>query len=187
MSEKPEIKPKYVICDLDGCLINSAWIWEVIKFLKATQDEAFDIFNRLANSNRNGIDLSLYKYLCFKASGGLKIHFLTARSELIEVETINFIQKRTGLIFGKEFTISFRPANDLSSPADSKARRLDAMISDKKEILLAIDDEDEILKMYQKRGIKTIKWISGFLPLEIVREFGEQLNGLFGMEVKCLN
>lgn len=61
------------------------------------------------------------------------------------------------------------------------------MIADKKEILLAIDDEDEILKMYQKRGIKTIKWISGFLPLEIVREFGEQLNGLFGMEVKCLN
>lgn len=182
-----EMKPKYIICDLDGCLIKSGWIWDVAKEKGFSKDVAFDFFNRSACCDACEIDVSLYKYLCFKASGGFRLHFLTARSEVISVETINFIQQKTGLIYGKEFTISFRPANDLSSPADSKARRLDAMIADKKEILLAIDDEDEILKMYQKRGIKTIKWISGFLPLEIVREFGEQLNGLFGMEVKCLN
>lgn len=182
-----EIKPKYIICDLDGCLIKSGWIWDVAKEKGFSKDVAFDFFNRSACCDACEIDVSLYKYLCFKASGGFRLHFLTARSEVISVETINFIQQKTGLIYGKEFTISFRPANDLSSPADSKARRLDAMIADKKEILLAIDDEDEILKMYQNRGIKTIKWISGFLPLEIVREFGEQLNGLFGMEVKCLN
>ena len=182
-----EMKPKYIICDLDGCLIKSGWIWDVAKEKGFSKDVAFDFFNRSACCDACEIDVSLYKYLCFKASGGFRLHFLTARSEVISVETINFIQRKTGLIYGKEFTISFRPANDLSSPADSKARRLDAMIADKKEILLAIDDEDEILKMYQNRGIKTIKWISGFLPLEIVREFGEQLNGLFGMEVKCLN
>lgn len=182
-----EMKPKYIICDLDGCLIKSGWIWDVVKEKGFSKDVAFDFFNRSACCDACEIDVSLYKYLCFRASGGFRLHFLTARSEVISVETINFIQQKTGLIYGKEFTISFRPANDLSSPADSKARRLDAMIADKKEILLAIDDEDEILKMYQNRGIKTIKWISGFLPLEIVREFGEQLNGLFGMEVKCLN
>lgn len=184
---KEAIKTKFIICDLDGCLIKSGWIWDVVKEKGFSKDVAFDFFNRSACCDACEIDVSLYKYLCFKASGGFRLHFLTARSEVISVETINFIQQKTGLIYGKEFTISFRPANDLSSPADSKARRLDAMIADKKEILLAIDDEDEILKMYQKRGIKTIKWISGFLPLEIVREFGEQLNGLFGMEVKCLN
>ena len=184
---KEAIKTKFIICDLDGCLIKSGWIWDVAKEKGFLKDVAFDFFNRSACCEACEIDVSLYKYLCFKASGGFRLHFLTARSEVISVETINFIQQKTGLIYGKEFTISFRPANDLSSPADSKARRLDAMIADKKEILLAIDDEDEILKMYQNRGIKTIKWISGFLPLEIVREFGEQLNGLFGMEVKCLN
>lgn len=157
-----EIKPKYIICDLDGCLIKSGWIWDVAKEKGFSKDVAFDFFNRSACCDACEIDVSLYKYLCFKASGGFRLHFLTARSEVISVETINFIQQKTGLIYGKEFTISFRPANDLSSPADSKARRLDAMIADKKEILLAIDDEDEILKMYQKRGIKTIKWISGF-------------------------
>ena len=184
---KEAIKTKFIICDLDGCLIKSGWIWDVAKEKGFSKDVAFDFFNRSACCDACEIDVSLYKYLCFKASGGFRLHFLTARSEVISVETINFIQQKTGLIYGKEFTISFRPANDLSSSADSKARRLDAMIADKKEILLAIDDEDEILKMYQKRGIKTIKWISGFLPLEIVRQFGEQLNGLFGMEVKCLN
>ena len=184
---KEAIKTKFIICDLDGCLIKSGWIWDVAKEKGFSKDVAFDFFNRSACCDACEIDVSLYKYLCFKASGGFRLHFLTARSEVISVETINFIQQKTGLIYGKEFTISFRPANDLSSPADSKARRLDAMIADKKEILLAIDDEDEILKIYQNRGIKTIKWISGFLPLEIVRKFGEQLNGLFGMEVKCLN
>ena len=96
---KSEIKPKYIICDLDGCLIDSAWIWDVIRALNVSKDEGFDIFNRLANADKNKIDLSLYKFLCFKGSGGFKIHFLTARSELIEVETINFIQKKRGHIW----------------------------------------------------------------------------------------
>lgn len=188
MSEKQEIKPKYIICDLDGCLINSAWIWEVVKFLNAAQDEAFDIFNRLANADRNTIDLSLYKYLCFKASGGLKIHFLTARSELIEVETINFIQKRTGLIFGKEFTISFCPNNDLSTPAESKAVRLQHFIDSGREIALAIDDEIEVLKMYASKNIPCLRWINGFLPVQVVQEYGNQISNLVNVrEEICKN
>ena len=184
---KEAIKTKFIICDLDGCLIKSGWIWDVAKEKGFSKDIAFDFFNRSACCDACEIDVSLYKYLCFKASGGFRLHFLTARSEVISVETINFIQQKTGLIYGKEFTISFRPANDFLSSADSKAKRLDAMIADKKEIYFAIDDEDAIIEMYQKRGIKAIKWINGYLPLEVVREFGEQLNGLFGMEVKCLN
>lgn len=172
------IKPKYIICDLDGCLIDSAWIWDVIKALNVPKDEAFDIFNRLANCDKNKIDLTLYKYLCFKGSGGFKIHFLTARSELIEVETINFIQKKTGLIYGKEFTISSRPTTDLSSPAESKAVRLQSFIDSGKEIALAIDDKIEVLKMYASKGIPFMRWIIGFLPVGVVQEYGNQINNL---------
>lgn len=183
-----EIKPKYIICDLDGCLIDSAWIWDFINKQRVSKDEAFDLFNRLANADKNKIDLPLYKYLCFKASGGLKIHFMTARSELIEVETINFIQKKTGLIYGKEFTISFRPNNDLSSPADSKAVRVQSMLESGKQIALAIDDDVEVLKMYVSKGIPCLKWIIGFLPVLVVQEYGNQINNLINIkEELCRN
>ena len=186
--EKQEIQTKYLICDLDGCLIDTAYIWEIVKAFNFSKDEAFDFFNRTANAEVNKIDLPLFKYLCFKASGGLKIHFMTARSELIEVETINFIQKKTGLIFGKEFTISFRPSNDVSSPAESKKARIEAMLANGKEIAFAIDDEDEVLRMYAQKGIKAIKWIIGFIPVSVGKEFGSQFNNLINeKEEQCLN
>lgn len=179
---------KYLICDLDGCLINTAWIWEVVRAFNFTEDNAFDFFNRTANANVNKIDLPLLKYLCFKASGGLKIHFLTARSEVIEVETINFIQKKTGLIYGKEFTISFRPINDTSSPAETKKQRIEAMLLNGKEIAFAIDDEHAIIEMYREKGIPAIKWIIGFIPLQVASEVGSQFNNLITeKEEQCLN
>ena len=185
---KQEIKPKYIICDLDGCLIDSAWIWDVIKEQGVSQDEAFDIFNRLANADKNRIEIPLYKYLCFKGSGGFKIHFLTARSELIEVETINFIQRKTGLIYGKEFSISFRPNNDISNPAESKSIRIQSFIDSGCDVALAIDDENEVLKMYASKKIPIMKWIIGFVPVQVVQEYGNQINNLINLKEEiCQN
>ena len=185
---KQEIKSKYIICDLDGCLIDSAWIWDVVKSQNISKDEAFDIFNRLANADKNGIDLALYNSLCFKASSGLKIHFITARSELIEVETINFIQKKLGLIYGKDFSISFRPTTDLSSPAESKAVRVQHFLDKGNQVVLAIDDENEILLMYARKGIPIMKWIIGFLPVQVIREYGNQINNLITVKEEiCQN
>lgn len=183
-----EIKPKYVICDLDGCLIDTGWIWDFIKKKPIPENEAFDLFNRLANADTNKIDLPLYKYLCFKGSGGCKIHFLTSRSEAIEVETINFIQKKTGLVYGNEFTISFRPSGDLSSPAESKASRIMKFVGEGKSIEVAIDDEDDILKMYESKGIPCMKWIIGFIPVQVVAEYSSQINNLINVkEELCQN
>jgi hypothetical protein len=182
------IKPKYIICDLDGCLIDSKWIWGCVNSRKAPREEAFDMFNRLANADTNKIDLPLYKYLCFKCSGGLKLHFLTARSEEIEVETINFIQRKTGLIYGKEFTISSRPRNDVSSSAESKSVRVQKMLDDGVDIALAIDDEEAVLDMYKSKGIPCLKWIIGFVPVQVVQEYSSQINNLISVkEVLCQN
>ena len=182
------IKPKYIICDIDGCLINSAWIWQMLKNKTVTQDEAFDIFNRLANAETNKIDLPLYKYLCFKCAGGRKLHFVTARSEEIEVETINFIQKKTGMVYGKEFTISSRPKNDTLPPAQSKAIRIQKFIDEGNVIDLAIDDEDAVLEMYRSKNIPAMKWIIGFIPVQVVSEYSSQIHNLISVkEVLCQN
>lgn len=182
------IKPRYIICDLDGCLINSKWIWDSVNSQKVTKDEAFDMFNRLANADANKIDLPCYKYLCFKCAGGRKLHFLTARSEEIEVETINFIQKKTGLVFGKDFTISSRPKNDTSLPAQSKAVRVQKFLDEGNVIDLAIDDEDAVLEMYRSKNIPAMKWIIGFVPVQVVAEYSSQITNLISVkEVLCQN
>lgn len=171
---------KYIVCDLDGCLINTAWIWQTAKKFKMDEDTGVDFFNKAANCAASKIDDFCLRYLYFKCSGGLKLHFLTARSEVIEVETINFIQERTGLIYGKEFTISFRPAKDVLPPHQSKEYRVSAMLQSGKQIALAIDDNDLCLQMYQAKGIPAIKWINGMLPVQVVKEYGDQVNSLFG-------
>lgn len=181
---------KYLICDLDGCLINTAWIWQTVNLFKMDEDIAFDFFNKAANCNASRIDEFCLRYLYFKLAGGLKLHFLTARSEVIEVPTINFIQEKTGLIYGKDFSISFRATTDVLNPAASKEQRLVKMLQDGKEIAFAIEDSDDIVAMYLRHGIRTIKWINGMLPVEVVQEYGDTVNNLLGKsEVKtpCQN
>lgn len=173
-----------IICDLDGCLINTAWIWVIINGMKFDKETGFDMFNRMANAEANKIDLTLLNYLKFKNIAGIKIHFLTARSEIIETETINFLQRKTGLIFGKDFSISSRPTTDLTSPVESKKARLERLINNGDKILLAIDDDLEILRMYESKGIKTMPWAIGFVPLTLAREFGANLPGLLGTETE---
>ena len=178
---KTEIKPKYILCDLDGCLLNTAWIWKMLENRPLSYEQKLDVFNRLANADATGVEIPCYKYLCFKASGGFKVHFITARSELIEVETINFIQRRFGLIYGKEFSASFRPTTDLLSPAESKGVRVQSMLDAGKEIAFAIDDEPEVLEMYRSKGIPAIEWRIGFIPVQVAAEFGNQMSNLLNL------
>ncbi len=177
---------QYLICDLDGCLINTAWIWKTVNLFKMDTDTAYDFFDKAVNCNASRIDEYCLRYIYLKCSGGLKLHFLTARSEIIEVPTINFIQEKTGLIYGKDFSISFRAANDVSASVDCKEERLKRMLQDGKKIALAIDDKDDIIAMYLRHGIKTVKWINGMLPVEVVKEYGSMVNNLLGnSEVKA--
>jgi len=169
---------KILICDLDGCLINSAWIWQVINFFQFPKNIAFDFFNRAANADANIVDFTLYKYLCFKASGGCKIHFMTARCETIDTETVKFINKQTGLLYEKDFTISFRAKDDTSSAVECKQKRLKQMLDNGKNIVLAIDDDQEVIDMYKLNGIKTIKWKIGYVPISVISEFNGNITFL---------
>ena len=105
---------------------------------------------------------------------------MTARSEVIEVATVNFIQQKAGLVFGKDFTISTRPAGDELPPHLSKERRLDAMLKNDKKFVLAIDDEELCIEMYKTHGIPALKWRNGMLPVKVVEEYGDQISYLLG-------
>lgn len=179
---------RYLICDLDGCLIETSYLWMIIRTMKFTQEEGFDFFDRTANAEANPIDETLHKYLCFKLTSGLKILFLTARSEKIETETINFIQKKTDLVYGRDFIINSRPLGDDAPAVQSKEQRLIKILAKDPQIVLAIDDQEEICKMYERYNIKTLKWKIGYVPNKVISEFNGNLIMLINKkELECLN
>ena len=55
-------------------------------------------------------------------------------------------------------------------------------------MVLASDDENEILLMYARKGIPIMKWIIGFLPVQVIREYGNQINNLITVKEEiCQN
>ena len=81
------MKKKTVICDIDGVLLDSEHIFDKINELGLSGNDKWEYFNRHANdvdviANKNVIDL-----LSAFNSAGIRIIFLTARSQEIEAQT----------------------------------------------------------------------------------------------------
>lgn len=162
---------KYLICDLDGCLIDSSWIWQVNKTLKLVPPQCWEYFEQNANASWNKIDDVLLDYLKEHIESGTKILFLTARSTNIKDETIGFIQSRTGLVHYVDFDCEFRSPEDDSSPADYKSRVIDKYIKAGATFEIAIDDDKSVVDMYKNKGINAVRWQIGFLPLDFIDDF----------------
>ena len=138
---------KLIICDLDGCLIDSSWIWQVNKNLKLESPQCWELFENNSVSSWNEIDNFLLKFLREKLQQGFCLLFLTARSFTIENKTIDFITQKTGLVVGKDFLAEFRPMDDTSSPEDFKSRVVKRYLESGAEIeLIGVDEKEYILK-----------------------------------------
>lgn len=156
---------KIIICDIDGCLINTSWVWKVITLL-GIKDEAtkWDFFGRNANALYNGIDKKLVKFLKYeKDLKNARIMFLTSRSINIECQTVDFIEKNTGLIYERDFLISSRPIWDNLATAESKRVRLE-LIRKFFNPIFAIDDELVNIEVFNRYDIPTLLWTIGFEP-----------------------
>lgn len=161
---------KYLICDIDGCLVDSSWIWGVVNELKKTNPivNPYEVFDKNANLSSNGVDVVLVDFIerfIKKNNNDCELLFLTARSLAIKEETINFIKEHANL---KDFQTSFRDLNDTSNSAESKKKRLDEILKAGNEVVLALDDDVNNVKMFKDYGIKTVQWRYGFIPQEII-------------------
>ena len=156
---------KIIICDIDGCLINTSWIWKTISLLGIKDDATkWDFFGRNANALYNGIDNKLVKFLKYEIGAkNARIMFLTSRSINIECQTIDFIEKNTGLVYERDFLISSRPVWDKTVPAESKRTRLN-LIKTFFTPIFAIDDELVNVELFNRYGIPTLLWAIGFEP-----------------------
>lgn len=156
---------KIIICDIDGCLVNTSWIWKVVNLLGIEDDaKKWDFFGRNANALYNEVDKNLVKFLKYeKEAKNARIMFLTARNINIECQTIDFIEKSTGLEFERDFLISSRPIWDKSPTDESKRVRL-GLINRFFKPIFAIDDKLVSVEMFCKYNIQTLLWSIGFEP-----------------------
>ena len=165
---------KYIICDIDGCLVDTSWLWTIINQLKNRFDgvNTFEIFDKNANLSFCQVDSMLVIYLnqllerCYDDKKPVLL-FMTARSESIKEETTEFILSKTDL---KYFHVNFRESGDMSSPSESKRKRLERLLECGYEIVLAIDDDSENLKMFEEYGIETLQWKFGFIPQVLIEK-----------------
>lgn len=161
---------KIIICDIDGCLIETSWIWDINRVLKLGSPLCWELFENNATSSWNKIDSWLLMFLKEKIKKGFSVCFLTSRSEKIKAATILQIEEKTGLRHGTDFEIICRRSDDESEACQHKSDCLDAYFN-LNQIELAIDDNKSIIDMYKSRGINAIRWTFGFIPAEIINEF----------------
>ncbi|MBR2526520.1 hypothetical protein IKE67_08670 [bacterium] len=166
---------KFIICDIDGVLIDTSWIWGFVqKYPIKDKSQVWDFFNRNCNAAINGIDKvcsNFVKNLAQERECG--IYFLTARSERVALETREVLRKRLGFDVSK-CNFSFRKESDNESSVVSKQNRLKLLKNLGYEFEVAIDDDRNICDMYSRNGIETvINWQLGSIPTGVVALYAQ--------------
>lgn len=145
---------KAIICDIDGCLIDSSFLLKEGKN-KGLKDLAlFEYFDK--NLHRAKKLKGSKKYLNLILKGNRKIIFLTARSEKTRAITYTQLNIFPPLI-ARGFLLKMRPENNTQSSAKYKENVLKKIMKDF-EIELAVDDELTNVEMYKRNGINAKLW-----------------------------
>ena len=145
-------KPKAVICDIDGCLLDTREILREAE-KKETEAEKWRYFDTYANDrDKVAFNYVLGEVLESLRQCGYKIIFSTARSEAIKINT----KIRLRLELGYIEDIYMRPIGDSRPAAEVKADHL-KKIREYYDAQIAIDDEDANVKMYADKGLLVMK------------------------------
>lgn len=152
------MKKKAVICDIDGVLLDSEHIFDKINELGLSGNDKWEYFNRHANdvdviANKNVIDL-----LSAFDSAGIRIIFLTARSQEIEAQT----RAKLDMVIGQfaenifSYILLMRDIDDKSESCAVKKFWLDC-IRNQYDVICAIDDDSSNCEMFKDNDILTLQ------------------------------
>jgi len=146
------MRKEIVICDIDGCLVETAWIFDRTSGMET--NEKWDFFNKNANNSDNKINFDLVNLVDkLKFFAGYKIFFVTSRSDIIYRETLRMLK---GLFTHEDIQLLMRKEGD-SSPSHKVKERIISELKEKYKIVCAIDDEPENCKMFKANGILTMQ------------------------------
>lgn len=145
------IKEKVIICDIDGCILDTSWIHKQIAELGLTQEQAFKYFDMHIGSIESKTIIKIRDFLRL-FDKKVKIVFVTARSENIRAITYEQLTKAMRMF---PEIIYMRPYGNLDEPRVLKEKIL-LEIKERFEVILAIDDNPGTCLMYEDYGIPVI-------------------------------
>lgn len=147
---------KAIICDIDGCLLNTEKVFEEILRKKLKGNDKWDYFHKQANNpslvskNRKLFDmLNNYKKLNYQ------VILLTARSMEIYSDTYHYLTQGEGV--NLEIPLLLMRKLDDRRPAYIVKQEILNELQKEYYIELAIDDEAENCEMFKRNGILTLK------------------------------
>lgn len=150
-----KIRQKAIICDIDGCLLDSSKVLEEAELNTNSANDKWGYFDKYANDfskvyfneNLGGLLASMFR-------NGYKIIFSTARSVAIRTDT----QIRLRSELGFNFSLFMRSLDDKREAHKVKQEHLN-IIQKFYDVRMAIDDEDANLEMFARNGIFVMKAI----------------------------
>lgn len=144
-------KTKAIICDIDGCILDSSAIYTEIYRLNLKGANKWLFFETYANDSEYvKFNKNLGEWLFNQTQKGIAIIFLTARSENIRYQTrLRLIEEFKK---GFDFKLLMRAKDDTDPPHVCKEKHMRDILA-AYDVILAIDDEQKNLDMFNKYGL----------------------------------
>lgn len=148
------IKPMAIVVDLDSTMFDDRHRLHLISHIPdggGKSDEDFEAYHdRIEKDKVNYSVRAFCNNIAYMQ--GVKIIVVTARPEQYKERTINQLKK-----FNCKFdALIMRPKNDLQSSASLK-KSIILMLMKHNNIIAALEDRDDVIRVYQKLGIETLK------------------------------
>lgn len=146
-------KKTALICDIDGCIIDTSNIWKMAKLFNVPENKYFEFFYQHANGTNNQYCMDCIEFVNNFKKFVDKVIFITARSEKLRIGTFERLKN----VVNCDFDLLMRPVDNVDEPSILKEQILKE-VNKNYVVLLAIDDDDNICSMYKNNGIATINW-----------------------------
>ena len=144
------MKPKAIILDIDGVILNSDFIFQEIHKLGLKGDEKWDYFYQYCNSDRVQLMPKIEEFIW--AVDEFNIIILTARSEKVRPQTSQKLIKHR-IPFDKMY---MRNIDDLSPASCVKREHLEKIMKDF-DVIAFIDDDLTNCQMAKELGILALR------------------------------
>lgn len=140
------MKPKAVICDLDGTLCDVRHRRHLVE----GQKKDFKAFHKALVHDTPFQDM-LTKVIEFEKSG-VQIVFVTGRPVTYMDETVEWLSKHFPKMFS--FRLYLRPEKDNRPDTEVKAEIYDRCIKDELEVVKVYDDRPSVIRMWREKGLE---------------------------------
>lgn len=144
------MKRKAVICDLDNTLTNANHRTHLLT--QGGRD--WDTFFALAV--KDTVNQWCVELMQLLQSQGYEIIFVTGRPSFCQQDTEQWIASNTPFTAIRGVNLFMRPNNDRRADFVVKEEILQNLILPNYEIFLAVDDKEEVVKMWRNNGITAL-------------------------------